>query len=352
MDEPVLKVAVGLDRGGWHARFVDSLEGRRKELPLLQYRVVNMDRSDWLEQIGDASLIIWKPPYMGHEFAGYVKEKIYFLENFLGKTVLPNYATIWHFESKVAQSYLLDHLNVPTPGTFVSFDFDEAMETARSSSFPVVRKKAAGAGSTNVRAVRDLGELSRDIERTFSFSLWDRSLGEKSRLRRVARGVRHRWFRDFVRRKLLHSQLFGVEYWQEFIPGNDSDLRITVIGDRFATGFWRRNRPGDFRASGSGNIDYDTPLPEDAIRCCLEISRRLDFDSMAYDILHRDGRPVISEMSYGYSDTAVHRVSGYSVLLPDGTLSFVKGHTWPQELWVEWALIRAGAGLAHRGTAR
>jgi len=341
LSEPVLKVAVGRDRGGWHEKFIDSLERRMRELPFLRYSLVNMDRSDWLSQIGDATLVLWKPAYMGHEFAGYVKEKVYLLERFLGKTVLPNFSTVWHFESKIAQSYLFDLLDVGTPETFVSFDFTEATEIAGRSAFPVVRKKAAGAGSANVRAMSSSKELRNDLERTFSLSLWDRSLDERSRLKRIAGGLRHRWFWDFAWRKLTRSQLFGVAYWQEFIPGNDSDLRITVIGDRFATGFWRRNRPGDFRASGSGNIDYETPLPEEALRCCLEISRRLDFDSMAYDILFRDGTPVISEMSYGYSDVAVHRVSGYSILEPDGTLSFVSGNTWPQERCVEWAMIRA-----------
>ena len=312
-----------------------------KDLPYLRCSLVNMDRSDWLSQIGDASLVLWKPPYMGHEFAGYVKEKVYLLERFYGKIVVPNFSTVWHFESKVAQSYLFDLLNVKTPDTIVSFDYTEAKEIAERSSFPVVRKKPAGAGSVNVKAIRSLKDLRRDMENTFSFSLWDRSLEEKNRFKRIAGGLRHRWFWNLALRKLFHSQLFGVVYWQEFIPGNDSDLRITVIGDRFATGFWRRNRPGDFRASGSGNIDYDTPLPEEALRCCLDISRRLDFDSMAYDILYREGKPVISEMSYGYSDIAVHRVSGYSVLEPEGNLSFVSGNTWPQELWVEWAMIRA-----------
>ena len=342
MNEPVLKVAVGRDRGKWHEKFMDSLEKKAGEMPCLRISLVNMDRSDWLTQIGDATLVLWKPPYMGHEFAGYVKEKVFLLERYHGKVVLPNFSTVWHFESKIAQSYLFDLLNVSTPRTVVSFDYDEALELARRECFPVVQKKPAGAGSTNVRALYSLGALRRHLENTFSLSLWDRSQNEPGRAKRVAKGICHRWFWDFARRRLLHSDLFGVAYWQEFIPGNNSDLRITAIGDRFATGFWRRNRPGDFRASGSGNIDFETPLPEEALRCCLDINRRLDFDSMAYDILFRDGKVVISEMSYGYSDAAVHRVKGYSVLEPDGSLSFVQGNTWPQELWVEWALIRAG----------
>jgi hypothetical protein len=342
MDEPILEIAVGRDRGGWHEKFIDAVEEKRKDLPGLRCSLVNLDRSDWIEQVRDASVILWKPPYMGHEFAGYLKEKIYFLETFEGKLVVPNFASIWHFESKAAQSYLFRHAGVATPGTIVSFDFDEAMELSGKETFPVVLKSPAGAGSVNVSALDGERDLQRFLRKTFSLALWDRTVSDGGKLKRFLKGIRHEWFRDFLARKLRHSGLFGVAYWQEFIHGNPADLRITVIGDRFATGFWRKNRPGDFRASGSGRLDFETPLPEEAIRRCIDISRRLDFDSMAYDILFRDGTMLVSEMSYGYSDDAVHRVSGYSVLDDDGTLRFVEGNTWPQKLWVDWALERAG----------
>lgn len=314
---------------------------------------MNLDRSDWLARVAGASLVIWKPPYMGHEFAGYVKEKIHFLEHHLGLTVVPGFETVWHFESKAAQSYLLARAGVPTPRTFVSFDYDEAVLQAGLEEFPVVLKGSAGAGSVNVRAVRGRSELLGLVRRAFSLTLWDRTAARKrGRLSRLASAIGRDWFADFLRRRLRGEQPFGMAYWQEFIPGNDADLRITAIGDRFATGFWRNNRPGDFRASGSGRIDYERPVPEEAMLACLDINRRLGFDSMAYDILFRDGRMLVSEISYGYSDAAVHRVAGYWVLDAPGTLRFVEGHTWPQDLWVEWAISKAGAAsLAKAGGA-
>jgi hypothetical protein len=345
MDEPVLKIAVGRDRGGWHERFIHAIEEKMKELPGLRFSLVNLDRDDWIEQVTDSSVILWKPPYMGHEFAGYMKEKIHFLERYMGKLVVPNFSTVWHFESKAAQSYLFRHLGVAAPGTIVSFDFDEAMELSGRETFPVVIKSPAGAGSVNVRASGNRRDLQRYLRKTFSPALWDRSMHEGGRLRRGLKAIRHAWFRDFLARKLRNSGLFGVAYWQEFIHDNPADLRVTVIGDGFALGFWRRNRPGDFRASGSGRLDFETPIPEEAIRLCVDLNRRLDFDSMAYDILFRDGGMLISEMSYGYSDEAIHNVSGYSILEPDGSLRFVEGNTWPQKLWVDWALERARRGV-------
>ncbi len=343
MVEPVLKIAVGRDRGGWHDRFVEAIAARAAGSPRLEHSLVNLDRSDWIDLIADASVVIWKPPYMGHEFAGYMKEKIYFLERRLGLTVLPGFETVWHFESKAAQSYLFRHAGVATPRTVASFDFDEACSLAEQEDYPVVLKSPAGAGSVNVRAVGDRREMMRFLRRTFSLALWDRSAeGGRGRLSRLLSGIGHEWFWDFLGRRRRAMEPFGVAYWQEFVPGNSADLRVTAIGDRFATGFWRNNRPGDFRASGSGRIDYDRPVPEEAVRLCLDINRRLGFDSMAYDILFKDGRMLISEMSYGYSDSAVHRVDGYFVLESSGELRRASGHTWPQELWVEWAVLKAG----------
>ncbi len=142
---------------------------------------MNLDRSDWLARVAGASLVIWKPPYMGHEFAGYVKEKIHFLEHHLGLTVVPGFETVWHFESKAAQSYLLARAGVPTPRTFVSFDYDEAVLQAGLEEFPVVLKGSAGAGSVNVRAVRGRSELLGLVRRAFSLTLWDRTAAPGAR---------------------------------------------------------------------------------------------------------------------------------------------------------------------------
>ena len=138
-------------------------------------------------------------------------------------------------------------------------------------------------------------------------------------------------------------------YWQEFAAGHDADLRITVIGDCYAVGFWRHNRPRDFRASGSGRLDYDRPIPEELLRYCLQFSHDRGFDSMAYDILPSEGGFVVLEMSYNFDDVAIHDARGHYELLEDGRLQFSPVHVWPQELLVEWVLRSSGAGTT--GTA-
>jgi glutathione synthase/RimK-type ligase-like ATP-grasp enzyme len=138
------------------------------------------------------------------------------------------------------------------------------------------------------------------------------------------------------------AERFGVVYWQKFIPGNTADLRITVIGDQYVYGAWRNNRPNDFRASGSGRGDFKREVPEEVIKYCLEINHRFNFDSMAYDILFDKDKFYITEISFAYVDSFLFNCEGHYQADEMGPLYYIKGHVWPQELWVNWALKRAG----------
>jgi hypothetical protein len=123
--------------------------------------------------------------------------------------------------------------------------------------------------------------------------------------------------------------------FQRFLPGNNFDTRITVIGDR-AFGFRRMVRKGDFRASGSGMIDYD--LSKIDMRC-VEIAHRVSatcrFQSMAYDFLFNENtEPEFCEISYDYVSSAVHKCPGYW----DRSIKWHEGHFWPEYLHLMDAL--------------
>jgi glutathione synthase/RimK-type ligase-like ATP-grasp enzyme len=260
--------------------------------------------------------------------------------------VLPNYATIWHFESKIAQSYLFAQSLTNMPRTVVSFDYHDALQQIRQTSMPIVWKKSYGAGSKNVRLIRDRRLAEQEVKNAFCQQLWTEAKQcYHSRLSLVLHCLLQRWFWAKVRQKLMGGEQFASVYWQEFVANNPRDLRITVIGDRFAFGFWRNNRPNDFRASGSGRIDYQRSIPESLIRYCIALNRAHDFDSMCYDILFTPESFVLTEMSYGYLDSAIHNASGYYELNQNDQLVFREEHTWPQMLWIEWALIRTNCGL-------
>src|SRR5690606_9843799 len=68
----------------------------------------------------------------------------------------------------------------------------------------------------------------------------------------------------------------GYVYFQEFVGGNDSDIRVVVIGGR-AFAIRRMVRKNDFRASGSGRILYDPAIiPLSAVAMAFELAGRME----------------------------------------------------------------------------
>jgi hypothetical protein len=120
----------------------------------------------------------------------------------------------------------------------------------------------------------------------------------------------------------------GYVYFQDFIAGNDFDTRITIIGNR-AFGFTRNVRPGDFRASGSGDINYDvSQINMQCVRTAFEIAGKIGSQSLAFDFVSDEQRrPLILEVSYCYDSRAVYACQGHW----DEQLKWHLGHMWPQD---------------------
>lgn len=340
------RIAVALDRYyGWHERFLETLSRRRTAGVPIEFELVDLDRHDWIAAITPFDAVLCKSPLMGRDAAAHFKEKVHFLESHLGKLVFPNFKTVWHFDSKVAQSYVFTQADVPTPPTVASFEFHDAVRCLEISPPPYVFKGSAGAGSEEVWLVSTRDAALRLLEKTFAYQLWKEAVPRTGRARRVLSAMRHLrrpWLRTRMVDGLLDRELARPAYWQEFVAGNSADLRITVIGQRHACAFWRGNRPDDFRASGSGRIDYARSVPGEALELCFDLTRRMDYDSMAFDLLVRDDTFVVIEMSYLYVADAIANAPGIHERADDGTIAFVSGSRWPQELWVDALLRRLG----------
>jgi len=331
-------VVIGRDDAGWCDRFVSALEVRAVSDPGLTYEIANLEAHDWLDAVRSASCVVWNPGYMGPVSASLFKERVFFLEHYLGKRVMPNYNSVWHFESKIAQSYLFAYTGVRTPATVASLDHDDAASAVSGLGVPVVIKESFGASSESVELLRTPSAIRTRIDRLFHQQLWDRAKRRAgSASRAVPKVMLQPWFWGKVAQVVGGGERVGRLYAQEFVEGNDADLRVTVVGSR-AVAFWRHNRKNDFRASGSGLLDYDRPVPAGVVRGCMELSRKLGFDSMAYDILFRGDEFLVVEMSYGYLDGAVHDAPGSWRLGSSGDVVYVQGQVWPEELWIEHLL--------------
>lgn len=104
----------------------------------------------------------------------------------------------------------------------------------------------------------------------------------------------------------------GYVYFQDFLPGNNCDIRVIVIGDR-AFGIRRLVRPGDFRASGSGRITYEREdIDEHCVGLAFETATKLGGDCVALDfVFDQPGKPMILEVSYGFAAEGYDPCTGY-----------------------------------------
>lgn len=227
--------------------------------------------------------------------------------------MFPSAAASWHFDDKVAQKYLLEALDLPFVPTWVFYSEEEALQWLDNARFPKIFKLKRGAASSNVFLVKTRREALRRVKTAFGrgYSVVNRQASLRDKLRRFRKS---RSFHDLVALGRGAGRLFvrwpienvfgperGYAYFQEFLSGNDFDVRVVVIGGR-AFCLRRFVRENDFRASGSGNLDYD----ESAIdHRCIEISQRASrlsgMECCSYDYLFNERRePLIVEVSYGF----------------------------------------------------
>ncbi len=260
--------------------------------------------------------------------------------------VFPDWKSCWHFDDKVAQSYLLQAAGLPIPRTWVFWQSQDALDFCRSAEYPLVIKLRSGVYSQNVQLLRNQAEAEYWVRQLFNYGLSNLDLPAGASLSRAAKRLRAA-ARDLFRGHgpSIGGLDFHKDYLlvQEFVPGNEFDTRITVIGNR-AFGIRRANRPQDFRASGSGSLEFDPSLIEpDAIRLAFQVAAALSAQTICLDILRQDGKPVVCEVSYYFVGRAIRFCPGHWELKGDadtGELEWVEGQMYAEDAILEDFLTR------------
>ncbi len=267
------------------------------------------------------------------------------IENMLHISVFPDLATRWHFDEKVSQYYLLQAAGIPMVPTWVFWSQENAIDFLETTDeYPLVFKLSCGAGGSNVIKLDSKSDALPFVEKMFGSGIFPYTENE-FQYKSMEGDPNYPDFRN--RMQYAGAYLFKKEmpplpwyyclqkdylYLQKFLPNNENDIRVTVIGNR-AFGFIRRNRKNDFRASGSGMIHYDPRnIPMEAVRVAYQLAEKIGTQSAALDMLFDEsGKVVVSEVCYGYSAKAVYDCPGYW----DRDLNWHEGHFWPQEAQAE-----------------
>ncbi len=334
-----MRIAIHHAGGGFTDRWIGYCKDNG-----IEHQLVDCFSTDLLEQLRGANALLW---HWHHDdpVAILCARQIITAVEMSGIRVFPDRFTCWHFDDKVGQKYLLEAIGAPLVPAHVFYDKHQALDWIDSATFPSVFKLRGGAGALNVKLVRTRREAKQLCHTAFSSGFKPskgyfadaRTKARKSKsgadlLGKLGRAPRSIW--ALHQNNKARAREKGYLYFQDFLPGNDYDIRITVIGNR-AFGFTRNVRPNDFRASGSGSIDYESAperIDEQTIQIAFDVARKMKAQSVAFDFIRNSrGESQIVECSYAYMSFAVRDCPGHW----DSDLNWRSGHLWPEDAIIE-----------------
>jgi len=299
----------------------------------IDYIIIDCYQPDVIEKLRDCDCLLW-------HFSNYVlpdmmiaRSVLYSAKN-MGIRIFPDFESSWHFDDKVAETYLLESVNASIPASWMFYLHEDCAAWLKSKAqFPLIAKLRCGSGSHNVKLLKTRTQALKYSSRMFkkgfktqphlifkakSQLMSSRSFSVvKARMKRIPE-----FLRTLSRAKMFPKE-HGYVFFQEFIPNDGYDLKIVVIGDKLSF-IGRHTRKGDFRASGGGNLFFEKKLvTKSIISSAFETSDRLGFACMGYDYVvdKNDGTGKIVEISYGFSHTALLEAGGY----------FDRGGEWHSE---------------------
>jgi hypothetical protein len=310
----------------------------------IMFEITNCNKQDFWGKVKNSELFLY---FLGQSPTHLQQQRILIstIDLVLKTPCYPNWKTAWHFNDKVSQYYLLLSHSFPAVESWIFWDKEEAMKWASDAEYPVVFKLKGGAGSINVVKINSREHAQNIIRLMFGMGIMDGgipgvnlySVYKRSMSRLYKRKVKNIFHYFGLRNGLVENwdREHGYALFQKFLPNNDYDTRVTVIGNK-AFAYRRFNRPNDFRSSGSGNFEVSPEkIDIQTIKTSFEISNKLGFLTMAYDWLKGDdGKPAINEMSCQFVDWMVQSCPGYW----DENLIWHEGHFWPQYIQLQHIL--------------
>ncbi len=332
-----IKVAIHHSSGSFSDRWLEYCHEKN-----IAYEVVDCYQSDIISRLREYDVLLWHWHHQDTKAVLFARQFIHSLAN-MEIRVFPDINTCWHFDDKVGQKYLLESIGAPLVPSYVFYEKSAALDWIKGTEFPKVFKLRCGAGARNVRLVRNACEAEALCKTAFGkgykadpgyfadASNKIRKVREKKnyfdKIKRMPSVIKNTYVKNKQR-----GRERGYIYFQDFIPNNECDTRVTVIGNR-AFAFRRLVRQNDFRASGSGRIDNDASrINLDCVKVAFEVAGRLGSQSMAFDFVRSgDSKPLILEVSYGYVPVLLKNCAGHW----DKQLRWQKGSMWPQDAIVE-----------------
>lgn len=289
----------------------------------LEYVVV--ERFDILNVIdcSDITVFIWNFTHNHSSDIFMGKSLVKILED-RGVKCFPSYNDCWTYNDKVTQYLLFKEraFNIPVTELY----FSDLVTITPKIKLPVVMKLRGGAGSSSVRLIKTVRQLKRYFRVSFqtgvgTYNYWGFVVDSIKHFQRNQNVISIlKFFKRLVEAVFKPNRLNSLDFFepgyvlaQEFIANCNCDYRIIVSMRQKAWGIVRGVRKDDFRASGSGIVEYNKDLfPPELIQLAFDHAESLKSDFVAFDYLWVNNNEFkLVEYSYGLSAKVYDRCEGY-----------------------------------------
>ncbi len=292
------------------------VEACKKYSEEVDYKVIDITRNDWLEEVQSyhPDYLLTKPGGRVSAFRQLYEEKLEILVNELHFKAYPSLAEVKIYESKRYISFWLKAHAIPSPQTDVFYHKKEALEFVSKTKFPIVGKINIGASGNGVEILKTPSAAEEYIERAFTTGLTSKTgpkLGKGKLFQRAWRKLTHPGelkARLNAYKAIASNPQKNFVIFQQFIP-HDFEWRVVRIGDSF---FAHKKLKLGEKASGSLLKGYDNP-PVKIFDFVKTLTDRFGFYSQAVDIFETpQGEYFVNEMQciFGQSDPYQMLVDG------------------------------------------
>ena len=335
-----MKIAIEKSRSGFTERwqaYCDKVG--------IEYGLVDASNPDIVEVLAPFDAFVWHVSHEKRRDNLMAKELLHALHS-SGKVVFPTPEQMWHFDDKIAQHYFFEAHHFPAPKSTVVYSKRQALEFLKTATFPSIVKLRRGSASSNVFKIDSAEQGRKLVKKAFGkgFPLFnlksrygdklEKSKNALSKAVVLVQWAYRMWVPPAFSKESPNEK--GYLIFQQFIPNNGDDVRVVVVNDK-AVALRRKVREDDFRASGSGILEFpNEALDPTYISLAFDVQKALKAPSMGVDfIASSQGNIHVIEMSYGFpSSNFLDGASGYWT--PD--LTYHEGPIQLQEWMLDWVI--------------
>ncbi len=266
------------DRQKWGKRLIRTI----RKIEGVEVQLFR-DPEDVVDRFG--SFVFFHPDHLNNRERD--KEIINILRAKKMVNFIPSIRELRLYDEKIAQTRKFQEW---LPGTWIFYDKFTSEEFLKTTKFPLISKSNEGAGSSNVRMLNSREEAISELTNVFS---------ETGMKRYTKPSMEKRGVKNFQR---------GYVLWQEFLPCNNYDWRVVIVGGRFAWVLKRSNREDLPFASGSGKSEPITDLNDEIneiLDHAFEFATEFSLNFAGIDLVRDErGHLKILETTTGWGEAA------------------------------------------------